>query len=137
MLIYNFNHMLNYCFYVFGMQLFLLWRGNMKLTKIRVLRWNISCWLLLRYSFFYMLKYSILWLIFCFWDSVTCVIKTKYKINRFVIKNVNKVKNMMHSYLCQKGEIWNYHNLWLFLYAQLLCFYNLFCVFRMQLFILT
>ena len=64
----------------------------MKLTKITVLRRNISYWLLLRYNFFYMVNYSVLRLIFCFWDAVICVIKAKYEIRKiYVIKSKCKI----------------------------------------------
>ena len=44
----------------------------MNLIKCTVLRRNTSYCLLLRYNFFYTLNYSILRLIFCFWDAVIC-----------------------------------------------------------------
>ena len=74
----------------------------MNLTKLTVLRRNISYCLLLRYNFFYTLNYSILRLIFCFWDAVVCIIKAKCEINKIY---VIKVKYKMHSNLCHKGEI--------------------------------
>ena len=86
----------------------------MKLTKFTILRRNISYWFMLRYNFFYMLIYSILWLIFCFWDAVIVVIKVKYEINKiYVIK--------------AKYKILVIANLWWSLYAQLLCFITFLC----------
>ena len=83
-------------------------RRNMKLTQFTVLRQNITYWLLLRYNLFYMLSYSILWLIFCFGDAVICVIKGEIWINKiYVIKAKYKTLVIV--------------NLGLFLYANLLC----------------
>ena len=64
-------------------------RRNMKLTKFTVLRQNITYWLLLRYNLFYMLSYSILWLIFCFGDAVICVIKAKYELTKIMLLRQN------------------------------------------------
>ena len=86
----------------------------MKLTKFTVLRRNISHWLLLRCNFFYILNYSILWLIFCFRDAVICVIKAKYEISKICV-------------IKAKYKILVIGNLWLFLYAQLFCFITFLC----------
>ena len=52
-----------------------------------LLRQGIRYWLLLGYNIVYILSYSFLQPLFFFWDTVICVIKAKYKINKiYVIK---------------------------------------------------
>ena len=63
-------------------------RQNTKVPKF-VLRLGIRYWFLLGYNIFYMLNYFILYPMFCFWDTVTRVIKAKYEINKI---NVMKAK---------------------------------------------
>ena len=62
----------------------------------------------------------------CFWDTIICAIKAKYKINKI---NVIKVK---HQILVIANLLINNSFL---LYAQLLCFITCFCVFDRQLLI--
>ena len=77
-------------FFVFGIQLSIyVTRRKTKVTKLVLLRPGIRYWFLLDYKIFYMLNYSILWLMFCFWDTVVRVIKAKYKVNKI---NVIKAK---------------------------------------------
>ena len=50
-----------------------------------LLRPGIRYWFLLGYNIFYMLNYSILPPIFCFWDLVICVMKRECKINKIYV----------------------------------------------------
>ena len=60
-------------------------RRNARVTQFMLLRPGIRYWFLLGYNIFYMLNYSILQPIFCFWDTVICVVKGKYEINKIYV----------------------------------------------------
>ena len=68
--------------FVFGIQLFVPLRRNIKLTKFMLLRRGVRYWLLLVYNVFFMLFNLFYNLCFCIPDTIILVIKTKYKINK-------------------------------------------------------